>query len=80
MFITTTVLNTIFFLALLQLVRQTTAAQSIEDITQIFRSAQIVPNVIPAFNPSLLLDVSFGARTVVPGETLTKNGTEFSTR
>lgn len=76
----TTMLNRILFLAILQVVHETTATQSIQDITTVFRSAQIVPDVIPAFNPSLLLDVSFGGRTVVPGETLTKNGIKFSTR
>ena len=75
-----TMINTIFSLALLQFVRETTATQSIQDITEVFRSAQIVPDVIPAFNPSLLLDVSFGGRIVVPGEILTKNGTKFLMR
>jgi hypothetical protein len=62
-------------LILLGFVHAITAAQSIQDIGQLFRSAQIVPDVIPAFNPSVLLDVTFRTRSVLPGETLSKNGT-----
>src|SRR5438477_12388698 len=71
----TMTLKSLIILAFLTFVHKVTAAQSIQDIGQLFSSAQIVPDVIPAFNPSVLLDVTFRNKSVVAGETLPKNGT-----
>ncbi len=71
----TMTLKSLVILVFLSLVHKVTAAQSIQDIGQLFSSAQIVPDVIPAFNPSVLLDVTFRNKSVVAGETLSKNGT-----
>jgi len=55
----TMTLKSLIILAFLTFVHKVTVAQSIQDIGQLFSSAQIVPDVIPAFNPSVLLDVTF---------------------
>ena len=61
------------FLLILLLVWNAAADQSIQEVSQVFRDTQIVPDVIPAFNPSVLLGVSFG-EDVTPGQNLTTNG------
>ena len=68
------VLLSVLVLALFQL-QQTAAVQSIQDISQLFRSTQLVPDLLPSFNPSVLLDGSF-AKEVVPGQSLSKNDTQ----
>lgn len=69
------ILKSLVILVLLDFVHKVTAAQSIQDIEHLFHSAQIVPDVIPTFNPSVLLDVTFRNKAVMPGETLSKDGT-----
>ena len=65
----------VVLLSFLQL-QQSAALQSIQEISQLFRTTQIVPDLIPAFNPSVLLHISF-AKEVIPGQIVAKNGTEF---
>ena len=67
-----------FYAALLLFLLQfqnAVAEQTIQDIGQLFQNTRIVPDIIPAFNPSVLLDVSYG-RDVIPGQNLSKNGIE----
>lgn len=45
-------------------------------MAQFFLATHIVPDVLPAFNPSVLLEVSFNT-PIIPGQNLTKNGTEL---
>ena len=47
-------------------------SQSPQDIAEVFQTTQIVPDVIPLFNPSVVLQVSFGA-PITPGQSLTTN-------
>lgn len=51
-------------------------AQSLQDMAQFFLTTHIVPDILPAFNPSVLLEVSFDT-PIIPGQNLTKNGTEL---
>jgi len=62
-------------LTLLQF-HQAIAQQTIQDIGQLFRSTQVVPDVIPAFNPSVHLGVSFD-KIIIPGQNLTRNGIDL---
>jgi|SRR5271170_1995453 len=50
------------------------AGQSLTDIKQTFHDAGVVPDVLPAFHPSALLQVTFPNITIVPGQNLTKEG------
>lgn len=50
-------------------------AQSPKDIGQLFEVNGIVPDLIPEFDPIVLLQVSYGF-TLVPGEILSQNGME----
>lgn len=50
-------------------------AQSLRDMAQLFLTTHIVPDILPAFNPSVLVEVSFNTQ-IIPGQNLTENGTE----
>ena len=51
-------------------------AQSPRDIGQLFRMDGIVPDLLPVFEPTTLLQVTYGL-TLVPGQILSQNGTEI---
>jgi hypothetical protein len=67
----------VFFVISFQFLPAT--AQSPQDVGQLFGDNQIVPDplpsLLPAFNPTVLLQVSFN-NTVIPGQILSQNGTE----
>jgi hypothetical protein len=63
-----------FALSLFQF--QRAQGQSLQEISQLFRTTDVVPDVIPAFNPSVLLQVTFGS-PIIPGQTLTPNGADL---
>jgi hypothetical protein len=50
------------------------AGQSFRDIERTFKTAGVVPDVLPSFHPSALLQVTFQNITIVPGQNLTKEG------
>jgi hypothetical protein len=52
-----------------------TWAQSAQDIGQLFQIDRIVPDLLPAFNPTVLFQVTYNA-TVIPGQILSQNGTK----
>ena len=54
---------------------QTAFTQSTKDIGQLFEVNRIVPDLLSAFDPTVLLQVSYNF-TLVPGEILSQNGTE----
>lgn len=47
--------------------------QSTQDIAQLFSVDRIVPDLLPTFNPTLLLKVSYST-TVLPGQISSQNG------
>jgi hypothetical protein len=47
--------------------------QSTKDIGQLFGIDRIVPDLLPALNPTLLLQVTYNT-AVVPGQILSQNG------
>jgi len=47
--------------------------QSPADVAKVFDTTQIVPDVIPSFDPTVVLQVSFG-NPITPGQSLTVNG------
>jgi hypothetical protein len=47
-------------------------AQSPQDIQQLFEVDQIVPDLLPVFNPVALLEVTYNV-TVIPGQILSQN-------
>jgi hypothetical protein len=49
------------------------AGQSTQDVAQIFKTMQIVPDVIPEFHPIVPFQVTYNI-TVFPGQNLTKKG------
>jgi phosphatidylethanolamine-binding protein len=61
-------------LGLLILLVHTVFCQSPSDIAKVFLTTQIVPDVIPSFNPSVTLEVSFGIQ-ITAGQSLTTNAT-----
>jgi len=50
-------------------------AQSPQDIAQLFGINGIVPDVLPVFAPSVLLQVTYAAN-VIPGEILSQNSAQ----
>jgi hypothetical protein len=48
-------------------------AQSPQDIQQLFEVDKIVPDLLPSFDPSTLLEVTYNA-TIIPGQILSQNG------
>jgi hypothetical protein len=50
------------------------AGQSLRDIKRTFDDAGVVPDVLPTFHPSALVQVTFPNITIVPGQNLTKQG------
>lgn len=59
------------------LASQLTLAQTTQDIAQLFEVNKIVPDLLPSFNPTVLLEVSYNT-TVIPGEILSQVGTSSS--
>ena len=47
--------------------------QSTQDIAQLFGINHIVPDLLPSFNPTVLLEVSYNT-TVIPGEIFSQVG------
>jgi len=66
-------LHQLFLISLFHLFVQLVSGQSPQDIAQVFQTTEIVPDVIPSFDPSVVLQVSFGA-PITPGQSLTPNG------
>ena len=52
---------------------QMSGAQSLSDIAQLFGVNRIVPDLLPSFAPSVLLEVSYNV-TVIPGEIFSQTG------
>jgi hypothetical protein len=50
------------------------AGDSLRDIKRTFDDAGVVPDVLPTFHPSALLQVTFPNINIVPGQNLTKEG------
>jgi len=48
------------------------AGQSAKDIGQLFSVNHVVPDLLPAFNPTTLFQVTYAA-PVIPGEILSQN-------
>ena len=57
----------------LLLIQSAAARMSVQDVAQLFRSTQVVPDILPSFNPLVFLNVKY-ANEVVPGQTLTVKG------
>jgi len=55
----------------LQLVSRVTG-QSAKDIGQLFSVNHVVPDLLPAFNPTTLFQVTYAA-PIIPGEILSQN-------
>lgn len=53
---------------------QLTLAQTTQDIAQLFELNKILPDLLPSFNLTVLLEVSYNI-TVIPGEILSQVGT-----
>jgi hypothetical protein len=49
--------------------------QTAQDIGQLFGIDRIVPDLLPSFDPTALLQVTYN-NTVVPGQILSQNGTD----
>ena len=49
-------------------------AQTTQDIKQLFGINKIVPDLLPAFDPVLLLEVSYNGIPLLPGQISSQNG------
>ena len=68
-------LSNIVFICLTQILLAVSGhGQSFKEIKRTFNTAGVVPDVLPAFHPSALLQVNFQNITIVPGQNLTKEG------